>query len=72
MQLDGNFIFSSAPGTSTASHQYNLNMLPNTAYEVRIPFAEGASQQAALAGFSLTGAHTDSSTNGDLRIHTDN
>ena len=64
---EGNFIFSSGPGTSTTSHQYGLNLLPNTDYEIRIPFAEGASQQAALAGLFLTGANTDAGGNGDAR-----
>ena len=64
---NGNYIFSSAPGTSTTSLQYNLNLLPNTQYEVRIPFAEGPSQQPALAGLFLTMANTDSGTNRDSR-----
>ena len=64
---DGNYIFSSAPGTSTTSLQYNLNLLPNTQYEIRIPFAEGPSQQAALAGLYLTSANVNSGSNSDSR-----
>jgi LPXTG-site transpeptidase (sortase) family protein len=64
---NGNYIFSSASGTSTNSLQYNLNLLPNTSYEVRIPFAEGPSQQAALAGLFLTSAYADSGNNRDSR-----
>ncbi len=61
---NGNYIFSSAPGPQApGAFQYGLNLLPNTAYEIRIPFAEGPSQQAALAGLFLTRANTDA----DLR-----
>ena len=66
---EGNFIFSSGPGTSIPGDpfQYGLNLLPNTNYEIRIPFAEGPNQQAALAGLFLTEANSDPSANGDLR-----
>lgn len=38
-----------------------------TDYEVRIPNASGASQQAALAGLSLTQANTGGPINGEIR-----
>jgi hypothetical protein len=57
---DGNYFFSSGPGTSTASHIYFLDDLnPNETYEIRIPNAQGASQQAALAGLTLSPNDTD-------------
>jgi LPXTG-site transpeptidase (sortase) family protein len=65
--VNGNYIFSSGQGASNSSFQYNLNLLPNTAYEIRIPFAEGTNQQPALAGLFLTGANTDPGSNGDSR-----
>jgi LPXTG-site transpeptidase (sortase) family protein len=64
---NGNYIFSSGPGTSTNSFQYNLNLVRNTQYEIRIPFAEGPNQQSALAGLYLTSANTNSGTNSDSR-----
>ncbi|MCX6044662.1 MAG: SpaA isopeptide-forming pilin-related protein [Chloroflexi bacterium] len=39
----------------------------NSEYEIRIPNVSGASQQAPLAGLSLTGVHQDASANGNLR-----
>jgi LPXTG-site transpeptidase (sortase) family protein len=64
---NGNYIFSSGPGNSTTSLQYNLNLLPNTQYEIRIPNAEGTSQQPALASLFLTSANTNTGTNSDSR-----
>ncbi len=39
----------------------------NSDYEIRIPNAGGASQQAPLVGLDLTGAHQDASAHGNLR-----
>lgn len=53
---NGNYFFSSFPsGTSTTSHIYNISQLdPNSTYEIRIPNITGGSQQAPLAGLSLS------------------
>jgi hypothetical protein len=57
---NGNYYFSSGPGTSTASQRYSLSDLnPNETYEIRIPNAQGGSQQAALAGLILSPVDTD-------------
>jgi len=57
---NGSYYFSSGPGTSTTSQIYLISQLdPNTAYEIRIPNAQGGSQQAALAGLLLTTANAD-------------
>ncbi|MCB9309697.1 MAG: hypothetical protein H6567_06550 [Lewinellaceae bacterium] len=64
----GNYYFSSATGTSTASAIYGITQLmPNMQYTVRIPNVQGGSKQAALGTNSLTTANADGSTNGDLR-----
>ncbi|MEM7130357.1 MAG: SdrD B-like domain-containing protein [Chloroflexota bacterium] len=61
----GNYLFSGGAGTDTASAIYAIpELTPNaTGFEVRIPNAEGGSQQAELAGLFLTQANTDA----DLR-----
>ena len=67
---NGNYIFSSGEQTfpqADPSRQYNLNLLPNTDYEIRIPFAEGPNQQPPLAGLFLTLAFTDSGSNRNSR-----
>jgi LPXTG-site transpeptidase (sortase) family protein len=57
---NGSYYFSSGPGTSTASQIYLIDQLnPNSAYEIRIPNAQGGSQQAALAGLLLTTPDAD-------------
>lgn len=57
---NGNYFFSSGPGTSTANQIYLIDQLnPNSTYEIRIPNAQGGSQQAALAGLLLSPADTD-------------
>ncbi|MFN8488963.1 MAG: SdrD B-like domain-containing protein [Caldilineaceae bacterium] len=62
---NGNYYFSSATGTNTNSAKYGLAINPNTAYQVQIANATGASQQTALAGMLLTTANADSATNND-------
>lgn len=64
---EGNYIFSTAVGTSTAAFIYNLGLAAAENYKVRIPDAEGGSQQANLSGLFITSNDADSSTNGDLR-----
>ncbi|WKZ49508.1 MAG: sortase [Anaerolineales bacterium] len=57
---NGGYYFSSGPGTSTASQIYLIDELnPNSNYEIRIPNAQGGSQQAALAGLLLTTPDAD-------------
>jgi len=57
---NGNYFFSSGPGASTGSHIYLLDALnPNTTYEIRIPNAQGGSQQAPLTGLVLSPADAD-------------
>ncbi len=64
----GNYYFSSATGTNTASAIYSIMQLePNMTYIVRIPNVQGGSKQTALGTNSLTTANADGSTNGDLR-----
>lgn len=64
----GNYYFSSATGTNTASAIYSISQLdPNMTYIVRIPNVQGGSKQASLGTNSLTTANADGSTNGDLR-----
>ncbi len=59
---NGDYYFSSAPGTSTASERYGLNLLPNTNYQIRIDTTQGA-----LKGCTVTKAFADSSPNGASR-----
>ncbi|MEM7132887.1 MAG: SdrD B-like domain-containing protein [Chloroflexota bacterium] len=58
---NGNYLFSSGPGTNTASAIYDITGLTanTTGFEVRIPNAEGGSQQAALSGLFVTPANAD-------------
>ena len=58
----GQYYFSSASGTSTGNALYNLALLPSTTYRIRIDMS-----QPALAAYSLAGANTDASANGDSR-----
>lgn len=65
---NGNYYFSSGPGTSTASQRYFLADLdPNENYEIRIPNAQGGTPQAPLAGLTLSPANVISGANSDLR-----
>lgn len=57
---NGSYYFSSGPGTSTANQIYLISQLnPNSSYEIRIPNAQGGSQQAALTGLLLTTPDAD-------------
>ncbi|MCC6299155.1 MAG: sortase [Anaerolineales bacterium] len=57
---NGGYYFSSGPGVSTTSQIYLIDELnPNSNYEIRIPNAQGGSQQAALAGLLLTTPDAD-------------
>ena len=57
---NGNYFFSSGPGTDTGNQEYLIpDLLPNSDYTVRIPNISGGSQQAALAGLSLSPNDTD-------------
>lgn len=57
---NGGYYFSSGPGTSTSNQIYLIDELnPNSSYEIRIPNAQGGSQQAALAGLLLTTPDAD-------------
>lgn len=59
----GNYLFSSATGTNTASAIYGLTALdPNTSYQIRID-----TTQAALTGLTTTRKDGDATTNGDAR-----
>jgi subtilisin-like proprotein convertase family protein len=51
---NGHYYFSSASGTSTAGHRFDLALQYETNYEVRIPNITGANQQTPLAGLTLT------------------
>ncbi|MBK8624702.1 MAG: hypothetical protein IPN86_03715 [Saprospiraceae bacterium] len=65
---NGNYYFSSATGTNTASAIYDIMELdPNMIYIVRIPNVQGGSKQTALGTNSLTTANADGTANGDLR-----
>jgi hypothetical protein len=60
---NGNYLFSSATGTNTASAIYGLTTLkPLTSYQLRID-----TTQALLAGLTTTKQNGDGSANGDLR-----
>jgi hypothetical protein len=58
----GRYYFSSAPGVSTPSEQYNVNLQPNTNYQIRID-----NTQPALLGLELTIPFADNSPNGFIR-----
>ncbi|HHL52374.1 MAG TPA: hypothetical protein ENJ39_03280, partial [Flammeovirgaceae bacterium] len=61
---NGNYIFSSAAGTSTASHIYNISGLsPNMDYVVRLP---GAAMGGGVLPGPPTGANTGEGGNPDM------
>ncbi|AEI50218.1 SdrD B-like domain-containing protein [Runella slithyformis] len=47
---NGQFIFSSAPGTSTANFKYGLNINPNTQYQIKI---DALGTNASVTGLTL-------------------
>ncbi len=51
---NGEYYFSSASGTSTGNAIYNLNLLPNTTYQVRFDNAADYLLGGPLAGLTLT------------------
>ncbi|MGD9562890.1 MAG: SdrD B-like domain-containing protein [Pyrinomonadaceae bacterium] len=51
---DGEYYFSSAPGTSTGNAIYNLALAPNTTYQVRFDNPADYAPGGPLAGLSLT------------------
>ncbi|MEM8857351.1 MAG: SdrD B-like domain-containing protein [Chloroflexota bacterium] len=61
---NGNYYFSSGPGTNTASSIYGLNISPETAYRIVIEQNQGGSD---IDGFFPTLTDTPSSTNSDIR-----
>ena len=64
----GNYYFSSAAGTNTASAIYSISQLdPNMTYIVRIPNVQGGSKQAALGANSLTVANVGGAGQPDVR-----
>lgn len=61
---DGEYYFSSAAGTNTTNAIYNLNLQPNTAYQIRFDNPANYGVGGALAGLFLT--RTDQTAqNGD-------
>lgn len=64
----GNYYFSSAAGTNTASAIYGITQLePNMTYIVRIPNVQGGSKQTALGTNSLTLSNVGGSGQPDVR-----
>lgn len=62
---NGNYYFSNATGTNTASAIYGITqLLHNVTYIVRIPNVQGGSKQAALGTNSLTTANAGGGTPG--------
>ncbi|MFO0807782.1 MAG: SdrD B-like domain-containing protein [Gemmataceae bacterium] len=59
---NGNFIFSSAAGSSTTSRRYGLSLQPSTAYRLQVP-----NGQAAVGTRVRTQATADASPNGASR-----
>ncbi len=52
---NGSYFFSSGPGTDSGNQDYLIpGLLPNTNYTIQIPDISGGSQQASLAGLSLS------------------
>ncbi|MCB0096187.1 MAG: DUF11 domain-containing protein, partial [Caldilineaceae bacterium] len=65
----GEFYFSSYSGTDTANFKHNL-AIPSSGVSVRIPNADGGSQQAPLVGLLLTAANqgTDDRVDSDATL----
>jgi len=61
---DGEFYFSSASGTNTGNAIYNLNLLPNTSYQIRLDNPANYQSGGPLFGKNLTTANV-ASQNGD-------
>jgi protocatechuate 3,4-dioxygenase beta subunit len=53
---NGNYLFSGAAGTSTGSAIHNLDLLPNTQYEIRLDNPADFQPGGPLNGFNLTAA----------------
>lgn len=64
---NGNYIFSTAMGTSTGALVYGLNLDYGGNYQLRIVGAEGSGQQAPLSGLGVTSTDNDNTTNGNAR-----
>jgi protocatechuate 3,4-dioxygenase beta subunit len=58
----GNYVFSSANGTNTASSVYNLPIIPGTNYQIRVPLG-----QAPLANRKIATAFADTGADKTLR-----
>jgi hypothetical protein len=58
----GNYYFNSGPGANTPAEQYNVNIQPNTNYQIKID-----TTQPALAGLQLTIAFALPGPNGFIR-----
>jgi uncharacterized repeat protein (TIGR01451 family) len=52
--VNGNYIFSSNPGSSGPGRGYNLPLDPNTTYEVRVDMTTTGPNGTILAGYDLT------------------
>jgi hypothetical protein len=65
---NGNYYFSNATGTNTASAIYGITQLmPNMAYTVRIPNVQGGSKQPALGANNLTLSNIGGAGQPDVR-----
>jgi hypothetical protein len=65
---NGNYYFSNATGTNTASSIYGITQLmPNMAYTVRIPNVQGGSKQPALGTNNLTLSNIGGAGQPDVR-----
>ena len=61
---NGNYYFSSGPGTDSGSSQYDLNILPETEYRVVVRQDQAGTD---IEGYFPTLSDTPSGTNGDIR-----
>ena len=61
---DGEYYFSSAAGTNTTNALYGLNLLPNTAYQIRFDNPVNYQAGGPLFGYSITTVNS-TSQNGD-------
>ncbi|MGB1204532.1 MAG: SdrD B-like domain-containing protein [Chitinophagales bacterium] len=65
---NGNYIFSNEPNaTTTVNFIYNLNLTYGANYTLRIPNAEGGSQQGVLNTYEISTQDADATANGDMR-----